>query len=153
LSIIKSFLNCSYFLKSKVLTIFNSISKFNIFITSNKFFTQITSIQGIIEASKQLSFGTKILLNHFSFAQIVVGKILETFLNFQSKDNSQMKIESFTNLSLICPPFNKIQIAIGKSKLGHDFLISAGARFTVILLIGNLFELDLKADFILSLLS
>jgi hypothetical protein len=42
---------------------------------------------------------------------------------------------------------------MGKSKLGPLFLISAGAKFTVILFIGSLFPEDLSADFSLSLLS
>jgi hypothetical protein len=113
----------------------------------------MTSIQGIIDASKAFSFGTKILLNHFCIAQIVAGRIELTFLTLASKDNSQRKIESFTKLSSIYHQFKSIQIAIGTSKLGPLFLISAGAKLTVILLIGNLFQADFKADFNLSLLS
>jgi len=44
-------------------------------------------------------------------------------------------------------------IAIGRSKHGHDFLISAGARFTVILDVGSLLLADFMADLNLSLLS
>jgi hypothetical protein len=141
------------FLKSNFSAIFNSLSLFNISITSSKFSTGITSIHGIIEDSKTLSFGINILLNHISFAQIVAGNTLETFLSLQSRDNSHKNIESLTKSSLIDQLFKSIHIAIGKSKLGHDFLISAGARLTVILVIGNLFQADFKADFILSLLS
>ena len=119
-----------------------------------KFSIQIISIQGIIDASIEFHFGTKILLKPFSFAQIVIGKIESTILNFQSKANSQMKIESSINLSsVIHQSFLKIQIAIGKSKLGQDFLIFAGAKLTVILVVANLVSLDFIADFNLSLLS
>jgi hypothetical protein len=100
-----------------------------------------------------LSFGINILLNPLSLAHIVAGKTLDTFLSLPSRANSHKKIESFTNSSFIEPLFKSIHIAIGKSKLGHDFLISAGAKFTVILVIGNLFPDDFNADFILSLLS
>jgi hypothetical protein len=48
---------------------------------------------------------------------------------------------------------SRIQIATGKSKHGHDFFISAGARFTVILDVGNLKLLDFIADLKRSLLS
>jgi len=150
-SVIK--LSSQNFLKSNFSEIFNSLSLFNISITSSKFSTAITSIQGIIEASNTLSFGINILLNHISFAQIVAGNTLETFLSLQSRDNSPIKIDSFTKSSTIDPLFKSIHIAIGKSKLGHDFLISAGAKLTVILFIGSLFPEDFKADFILSLLS
>jgi hypothetical protein len=83
----------------------------------------------------------------------VAGNTETTFLSLQSRDNSHKKIESDINVSSINPSFNMIQIAIGKSKLGQDFLISAGARFTVILVIGNLLPLDFIADLSLSLLS
>jgi hypothetical protein len=142
-----------YFLKSNCSIMFKSLFQFNISIASSKDSTSITSIHGIIDASRELVFGTNILLNHFSFAQIVAGKIEATFLRFQSSDNSQIKIESLIKLLLIYQPFKSIHIAIGKSKLGQDFLISAGAKLTVILFIGNLFPDDFNADFILSLLS
>jgi hypothetical protein len=56
-------------------------------------------------------------------------------------------------LSSISQVLFKIQIAIHKSYETHDFLISAGARFTVILVVGNLNEEDFKAHLSLSLLS
>jgi hypothetical protein len=62
-------------LKFNFSEIINSLSQFNISITSCKLETAITSIQGIIDASITLSFGINILLNHISFAQIVAGKI------------------------------------------------------------------------------
>jgi hypothetical protein len=139
--------------KSNFSEIINSFFQLSISITSNKFSTGITSIHGIIEASFEFSFGTKILLNHFFCAQIVAGKTEATFLSLQSRDNSQIKIESFINLSSINPSCNNTQIAIGKSKLGPVFLISAGAKLTVILVIGNFFQDDFIADLSLSLLS
>jgi hypothetical protein len=83
-------------LKSKTSAFCSGFCLFSIFIASSKLSTSITSIQGIIEASFPFAFGTNILLNHFSFAHIVLGNTLETFLSFQSRDNSQIKIESFT---------------------------------------------------------
>jgi hypothetical protein len=75
--------------------------------------------------------------------------------NAISKSSLQIKfIESSINLSsVIHQSFLKIQIAIGKSKLGQDFLIFAGAKLTVILVVANLVSLDFIADFNLSLLS
>jgi hypothetical protein len=122
------------------------ISQFKICFNSFKSSTQTTSIHGIIEASKIFSFGIKILLNHFSFAQIVLGKTQFIFLNFQSSDNSQIKIASFINFSITSHSCKSIQTAIAKSKFGPDFLISAGAKFIVILEAGNLESLDFKAE-------
>jgi hypothetical protein len=125
----------------------------SISIRSGKLSTATTSIHGIIEASFELAFGTKILLNHLALAHIVAGNTDSTLLSLPSRDNSQMNIESFISVSSINHSCNSIQIAIGKSKLGPDFLIFAGARFTVILVIGNLFQDDFNADLSLSLLS
>jgi hypothetical protein len=150
------FLSNSFFhndKKSNFSAMFNSLFQLSISTTSSKLSTGITSIHGIIDASCEFSFGTNILLNHFSFAHIVAGKTDATFLSLQSRDNSQIKTDSFINLSPINHQFNNIQIAIGKSKLGPDFLMSAGAKLTVILVIGNLFQIDLIADLSLSLLS
>jgi hypothetical protein len=122
-------------------------------INSLRLSTQITSIQGIIEASKTFSFGINILLNHFSFAQIVDGKTQFIFLSFQSKDNSHIKIELLTKKSRIKFSCKSIQIAIAKSKPEPDFLISAGAKLTTILVEGNFVQLDFKAERSLSLAS
>ncbi|MGB2110896.1 MAG: hypothetical protein ACPHY8_03185 [Patescibacteria group bacterium] len=89
------------FLKSNTGEIFKGISLLRNFIISAKFSTAITSISGIIEASKAFSFGTNILLNHFSFAQIVAGKTHQTFLKFPSKDNSHKNKESQIYVSSI----------------------------------------------------
>jgi hypothetical protein len=118
-----------------------------------RFSIQITSIQGIIEASKTFSFGIKILLNHLSFAQIVEGRTQFIFLNFPSNDNSHIKTELFTKVSKITPSCKSIQTAIAMSKLEPDFLISAGARLTTILVDGNLVQLDFRAERSLSLAS
>jgi len=87
------------FLKSNFSCISKGLSQFKISIKSLRVFTAITSIQGIIEASRELSTGTKILLNHFSFAHIAIGRTESTFLSFQSRANSHTKIESSTKLS------------------------------------------------------
>jgi len=50
----------------------------------------------MIDASFVFEAGTKILLNHFSFAQMVAGKTHEIILSLPSRDNSQRKILSFT---------------------------------------------------------
>jgi hypothetical protein len=157
---LKSYFSFSWFSVSSISLnlifsiIFNDFLSFNISIKSSSVSTEITSISGIIEASFAFIYGINILLNHFSFAQIVAGSTLEIFLNFQSRASSHKKILSFTSLSsLIHQSFKSIQIAIGKSKLGHVFLISAGARFIVILLAGSLELLDFIADLSLSLLS
>jgi len=93
-------------------------------------------------------------LNHLSTAQIVAGSTLDIFLNLQSSASSQIKILSLIKSSfLIYQSLKSIQTAIGKSKLGQVFLISAGAKFTVILLAGSLLQLDFIADLSLSLLS
>jgi hypothetical protein len=57
------------------------------------------------------------------------------------------------SLSTISQALFKIPTAIGKSKLGPVFLMSAGARFTVILETGSFIFEDFKALLILSLLS
>gem|GEM_PF-570917 len=140
-------------MKSSTSAIGSSFSPFNIFITSSKLSTGMTSIHGIIDASGTFCFGRNILLNSFSFAPIVAGRILETFLSFPSSESSQRNIESFISVSSMNHPFISIQMAIGKSKAGPDFLIFAGARLTVILVIGSLFPADFIADLSLSLLS
>jgi hypothetical protein len=82
------------FLKSSFGTNSSGLSLFKISIKSVKLFIQTISIQGIIDASSEFSSGKNILLNHFSFAQIVLGRAPEIFLSFQSRDNSQTKILS-----------------------------------------------------------
>jgi hypothetical protein len=141
------------FLKSKISAGFSSCFPFKISINSLKFSTQITSIHGIIEASIKFSFGINIRLNHFSFAQIVDGKTPFIFLNFQSRESSQIKIDFSIKSFFISFSCKSIQIAIGKSKLDPDFLISAGAIFTTILVIGSLVPLDFIAERSLSLAS
>jgi hypothetical protein len=82
------------FLKSNNGAIFNGFSLFKNLIISAKLSTGITSISGIIEASKAFSTGTNILLKPFSCAQIVAGKTPHTFLNCPSRDNSHKNKES-----------------------------------------------------------
>jgi hypothetical protein len=93
-------------------------------------------------------------LYHFCIAQITLGKIEFTRLTLPSRDNSQIKTEFFKySLSFIFHVLLSIQTAIGKSKETQDFLISAGAKFTVILVAGSLKLDDFKALLSLSLLS
>jgi hypothetical protein len=141
------------FKKSSFFAISKSLSLFKIFIASCKLSIGTTSIQGIIDASKEFSLGINIFLNHFSLAHMVAGNIEATFLSLPSKDNSHKNIDSFIKKSSMNHSFTNIAIAIGKSKLGHDFLISAGAKLTVILVIGNFVLEDFIADLNLSLLS
>jgi hypothetical protein len=93
-------------------------------------------------------------LYHFSFAPITLGKIELTDLSFQSSESSPINIEFFKkSLSSISQVLFKIHIAIPKSNETQAFLMSAGAKFTVILVVGNLKEDDFKAHLSLSLLS
>jgi hypothetical protein len=68
--------------------------------------------------------------------------------SFQSSANSHKKTDFSKYPTLNSRSFQIIQIAIGRSKLGHLFLISAGARLTVILVEGNL-----KPEFFIALLT
>jgi hypothetical protein len=139
--------------KSSFSVIFSSFLQSSICIASDKFSTAMTFIQGITEASREFETGTKIFSKPFSFAQIVAGKTLLIFLKSQFKDNSQIKILFSSKVLSKSNSASKIPIAMGKSKLGQDFLMSAGARFTVILEDGSFDQLDFKADLSLSLLS
>gem|GEM_PF-4067558 len=69
-----------------------SFLQFNISIKSIKLSIHTTSIPSTIDASETFSFGINILLNQFSFAQIVAGNTPETFLSFPSSDNSPINI-------------------------------------------------------------
>jgi len=74
-------------------------------------------------------------------------------LSFQSKANSHKNRDLFIKfLSKVKSSLN-IQIAIGRSKLGHFFLMSAGARLTVILVPGNQYQEFFMAVLTLSRLS
>jgi len=83
------------------------------------------------------SSGTITLLYHFSFAKITVGRTACTERTAPSKASSPITNVSFKILCSILHSSKRIPRAIGRSKLGPDFLISAGARFTVILVRGN----------------
>jgi len=105
------------------------------------------------DASFSFSFGTKIYSNPAWLAKITEGKIELTPLSLPSKASSQINTDlsriSLSRLKL----FPKIPIAMGKSKNHHFFFIVAGARFTVILVHGNLYQLFFIAALTLSLLS
>jgi hypothetical protein len=64
--------------------------------------------------------------------------------------NTEFFNKSVSSISQVL--FN-IQIAIHRSNDTQDFLISAGAKFTVILVVGSLKEDDFNAHLSLSLLS
>jgi hypothetical protein len=153
---LKSYFSISIFRRDK--SIFGGISIFIFLFKKSqicfKFSTGIIFIHSIIEASLKLSYGIKIFLYPFSLAQITLGKIEFTGLNFQSKESSQINIELFKNsLSSISQVLFNIQIAIHKSYETPDFFISAGAKLTVILVVGNLKDEDFNAHLSLSLLS
>jgi hypothetical protein len=87
-------------------------------------------------------------------AQITLGSIEFTALTLPSSDSSQINIEFFRySFSFISQALFSIQTAIGKSNETHDFFISAGAKFTVIRVVGSLKLEDFKALLSLSLLS
>jgi hypothetical protein len=112
------------------------------------------SIFGIIEASKAFSFGTNIRLNHLFAAPITAGRTHQIFLNFPSRASSHKNILSPNNSdSSIYQALSKIPSAIERSKQGPVFLISAGARFTVIRLVGSFVLQDFIALLRRSLLS
>ena len=134
--------------------ILSGISHESIAINSQRFFTSTTSISGMIDASSALTDGTNILLNHFSFAPIVAGRTDFTFLSLPSSASSHINMLSLIISSLsIYHSLRRIPIAIGRSKLGPVFFILAGARLTVIRLVGSLAWLDLSALLRRSLLS
>src|SRR3989304_8571471 len=93
---------------------------------------------GIKEASKAFSYGRKILLNPFSLAIIAIGKTPLIVLNLPSNDNSPINnvLLDMSSEIEICLEVNKSPKAIGKSKAGPSFLISAGAKLIVVLLEG-----------------
>jgi len=105
------------------------------------------------DASLPFSCGT-IMFAIFSLrASIAVGKIPRTLFILPSSDNSpairKLLIVSFFMI------FNAVRIpnAMGRSKDEPSFLTSAGARFIVILSLGNSNPAFLIADLTLSLLS
>jgi len=73
----------------------------------------------------------------FSLVKITEGRIELIGRNFPSRASSHKNIDFDRNSSNKSIELPRIQIAIARSKLGHFFLMSAGARFTVILVPGN----------------
>jgi|TARA_Y100001960_G_C14557093_1_gene768798 hypothetical protein len=88
------FLSSDILVKSNTGAGIRGFSLFNICITSVNEFTGITSMPETIEASNELSFGTKIRLKFCCFAHNAEGKTPQTFLNFPSNDNSPKNKES-----------------------------------------------------------
>jgi hypothetical protein len=115
--------------------------------------TGIIFIPGIRLASSLFSIGMKIFLNHFSLAKITDGRIEVIGRSLPSKANSHKNIDSFRNFELNHISAPNIHIAIERSKLGHFFFMSAGARLTVILVQGKKNPEFIIAVLTLSLLS
>lgn len=90
-----------------------------------------TSIPGMIDASHTFARGRNILFIPTSRARIVAGKAHCMARIFPSRASSHRKIDDSTISVLKSYSFPRIQSAIGRSYTGHFFLISAGARFTV----------------------
>ena len=100
-------------------------------------------------ASFALSCGTKTVVIPCSFNPITRGKTPFTFLKDPSKDNSPRNAILRSSGIFIPCSFN-IPIAIGKSKLVPSFLMSAGARLTITLPVGNVKPEFLIAEWTLS---
>jgi hypothetical protein len=113
----------------------------------------IIFIPGIKLASSLFSNGINMLLNHFSLAKMTDGRIELIGLNLPSSANSHKNIESLRILESNHISAQRIHMAMERSKLGHLFLISAGARLTVILVHGKKYQEFRMAVLTLSLLS
>ena len=89
-------------------------------------------------ASRAFSYGiTKDFLSSCDNSQTARGKIPDTPLKRPSSDSSPQKTLSMMPSLFKVSVATKIPIAIARSKLEPSFLRSAGARFTVILFVGN----------------
>ena len=91
------------------------------------FFAGTISTQGISAASIAFSSGTITRLYHFSFAKITVGRTAWTARTAPSRASSPITNVSLRIVWSILHSSRRIQRAIGRSKLGVDYLISAGA--------------------------
>ncbi|MBA7557802.1 hypothetical protein ES705_50574 [subsurface metagenome] len=106
-------------------------------ITSQSELTGNTFSSLIIPASLAFASGTSNFILSFIFAIKAMGSTPLTGFILPSKDNSPIIRYSFNKSGLTCLLATKIAKAIDRSKIGPSFLISAGARFTVILCMGN----------------
>jgi hypothetical protein len=108
----------------------------------------------MIDASRIFDSGINMRLNHFSFAPRVAGRIHGTDLSLPSRASSQRNTLSFIKVSSdIYPSLRRIPTAIPRSKLGPTFLIFAGAKFTVMRVVGSFAQLDFRELLSRSLLS
>ena len=94
--------------------------------------THIISISGITDASSTFALGRNICFIPISLANIVAGSAHCIVLTFPSSANSPRKRDVLMISVSNSISFPRIPRAIGRSYMGHFFLISAGARFTVI---------------------
>jgi len=97
-------------------------------------------------ASFALSFGRKILLNPFSFAKLVIGRMPLIGLTSPLRASSPITMDSSNRSRESWLDAARIARAIGRSKLEPCFLSSAGARLMVFLSMGNLKPLFLMAE-------
>lgn len=88
-----------------------------------------------MDASTAESEGRIILLISFFFASTEIGKAPLTALSLPSSASSPRKTVSLVSNSFITEVAESNPTAIGKSNELPSFLISAGARFTVIFLL------------------
>lgn len=109
----------------------------NIRTISAIFFAGMISTPGISAASIAFSSGTITLLYHFSLAKMTVGKTACTERTAPSRASSPITSVSLRRFWSILHSSSKIPSAIGRSKLGPDFFVSAGARLTVIFVRGK----------------
>ena len=112
-----------------------------------------TSIPSTTEASFAFFLGTITPFSLFFFAQSADEITPLTGLTFPSRDSSPIIRKFFSNSDLISPEAASIPIDIGRSKYEPCFFMSAGARFTVILLWGKSYLQFFIADLTRSLLS
>lgn len=93
---------------------------------------QMISISGITDASAIFAIGRNIRFMPISRARIVDGSAHWMPRIFPSRASSPRKSESERIVVSNSKSFPRIPSAIGRSYIGHFFLRSAGARFTVI---------------------
>lgn len=110
-------------------------------------------ISGIREASFRFSSGRNTYAKPLSFAKMTEGRTELTGRRLPSSASSQRKMERSMKSSEKHSWHHRMPIAIGRSKLGHRFLMSAGARLIVMRVAGKLNQEFRMAVRTLSLLS
>ena len=119
-------------------------------IISFRFFTPITFISGIRLASFRFPFGTTQNLHFSSLALITIGRIPEIAWISPLRLNSPAIITPFRCSGFRISPAASTAAARGRSNPAPSFLISAGAKFTVILFGGRAIPLFFRAVLTLS---